>query len=264
MQTVSDTSGKLGGSRQSSFERMISLFALLTFCLSVANAQGGECHGEQCAQVSQQDNSVFITVMPNGGNNTGVPIVETRISTTLAQFDAKLLDSWATELGLKNDESDSKLASGLAVTELSVRNRFGGVVKSPKELRDNDVIFLVPSNERWIWPGFYIGIGASLCSFSFSLSRVYTHANTRKCVRSLSFHLSIVFNTGNLTTLRLQSHADRRAGRWQDARNGDDLVGATNVSHSRFHHSKRSRCSNCVLSSALFALDVLFVVRFVH
>eukprot|EP01116_Phalansterium_solitarium_P021799 TRINITY_DN6940_c0_g1_i1.p1 TRINITY_DN6940_c0_g1~~TRINITY_DN6940_c0_g1_i1.p1 ORF type:complete len:408 (-),score=139.30 TRINITY_DN6940_c0_g1_i1:226-1362(-) len=95
--------------------------------------------------------TIDINFFRNGGNNTGRGPFRARI--------APVLDFDSGRPVLKAMKASAAAALGYKVPPetLQVFNRYGFVVHSLYQLTSDESLFLVPLNERWIWPGHYVG-----------------------------------------------------------------------------------------------------------
>lgn len=126
------------------------------------------------AVAADADGDAFdVLVMRNGGNNTAEARVLRAQVTHATTFDRALIARWADELGLLEAPGDERLrgGSGGRVSDLAVGNRFGRPLRSAATLKRNDVLFLIASTERWMWPGLYVGACGALSERARSRAR---------------------------------------------------------------------------------------------
>jgi hypothetical protein len=97
-------------------------------------------------------------VMRNGGNNTGSEPVLTATFGRQTDLSTSLLQ-WAEELGYAASDAGS----------LSLRDASGAEIGSLSDVRAGQIVFVVPTYERWIWPGLYLGTILCLISIVFKL-----------------------------------------------------------------------------------------------
>jgi len=110
------------------------------------------------------EGAVHVTIFPNGGNNSGTePSVEVTLSPSNDPAAlAALLDEAVAGLGTCMERCGRR---GVSRTRdsLTLRNTVGEAVEDTSSLTDGELLFLVPNDETWVWPGITLGHRAVVC-----------------------------------------------------------------------------------------------------
>jgi len=97
-----------------------------------------------------------VTVFPNGGNNSGEPSYSIQVRRNSLGWQ-RFVES-SKNLVYKNEN----------ISEVTVYNRWGELIKNGNSLQPNESYFLVPKGHWFFWPGMYVGYKVQLRTLPYS------------------------------------------------------------------------------------------------
>jgi prolyl 4-hydroxylase len=114
--------------------------------------------------VAEEEGSISVTIFPNGGNNSGT---EPTVTVTLTPSEdptalATLIDEAIAGLGTCMAKCGRRGVSRTPDT-LRLHTVRGDPLKDTASLVDGELLFLVPEDETWVWPGVKLGHRVVVC-----------------------------------------------------------------------------------------------------